>query len=74
MLYEVITVGLIRDLEINLACPLAGKRVLLLGAGGASRGVLLPLLATGPAQVVIANRTAARAVELAEHFRSYNFV
>jgi len=62
-------VGLIRDLELNLACPLAGRRVLLLGAGGASRGVLLPLLATGPARVTIANRTAARAMELAERFR-----
>ncbi len=62
-------IGLIRDLEINLACPLANKHVLLLGAGGAARGVLLPLIAAGPASIRIANRTAARATELAERFR-----
>lgn len=61
--------GLIRDLTRNLNCPLAGQRVLLLGAGGAARGVLHPLLAEGPAQVVIANRTPARALELVERFR-----
>ncbi len=63
-------VGLIRDLEVNLHCPLAGKRVLLLGAGGAARGVMQPLLAAQPAQVTIANRTAARAQALAERFAS----
>lgn len=61
-------VGLIRDLQDNLGCRLHDVRVLLLGAGGASRGVLLPLLATRPASVTIANRTASRAAELAEHF------
>lgn len=61
-------VGLIRDLQDNLGCRLNEARVLLLGAGGASRGVLLPLLATRPATVTIANRTASRAAELAEHF------
>jgi len=61
--------GLIRDLQVNLNCPLAAKRVLLLGAGGAARGVMLPLLAAGPSRVTIANRTAARAEELAERFR-----
>jgi shikimate dehydrogenase len=62
-------VGLIRDLEHNHACPLAGTRVLLLGAGGAARGVLLPLIAAGPAKVTVANRSPARALELAERFR-----
>jgi len=62
-------VGLIRDLQDNLGCQLEGTRVLLLGAGGASRGVLLPLLATRPAQITIANRTASRAEALAERFR-----
>ena len=61
-------VGLIRDLEVNLHCPLAGRRVLLLGAGGAARGVMQPLLATQPAQLTISNRTAARAQTLARRF------
>jgi len=57
-------VGLVRDLIHNLARPLKGQRVLLLGAGGATRGALLPLLAQQPAQVVIVNRTVAKAHEL----------
>jgi len=58
-------VGLIRDLTVNCGIELAGRRVLLVGAGGAARGVLHPLLAAGPAELVIANRTAAKAVALA---------
>jgi shikimate dehydrogenase len=61
-------VGLIRDLITNLACPLAGRRILLLGAGGAARGVLLPLLQTRPTTLTIANRTEARAHELRAAF------
>ncbi|ANJ74428.1 shikimate dehydrogenase [Ralstonia insidiosa] len=57
--------GLVRDIEINLARPMAGKRVLLLGAGGAARGALLPFLAAEPAQLVIANRDVAKAQALA---------
>ncbi len=57
--------GLLRDLTLNLGCQLAGKRVLLLGAGGAARGVIGPLLDTRPAALVVANRTADRARELA---------
>ena len=60
--------GLVRDLETNLGCTLAGRRVLLLGAGGAARGVLAPLLAAGPAAVTIANRTPDKAAELALRF------
>lgn len=60
--------GLVRDLKINHGCPLAGRRILLLGAGGAARGVLQPLLAEQPAQLVIANRTAGKAAELALRF------
>ncbi|KAE8754111.1 shikimate dehydrogenase [Paraburkholderia madseniana] len=49
-------VGLVRDIEVNLSLPMAGKRVLVLGAGGAVRGALLPFIAARPAELVIANR------------------
>jgi shikimate dehydrogenase len=58
-------VGLVRDLVHNLQCPLQGRRVLILGAGGATRGALLPLLAEQPAELVIVNRTVAKAQKLA---------
>ena len=61
-------VGLVRDLKENHAVALAGRRLLLLGAGGAVRGVLEPLLAERPAELVIANRTVAKADELAAAF------
>jgi shikimate dehydrogenase len=57
-------VGLVRDVVNNLGFALAGKRVLLLGAGGATRGALLPFLEQKPAELVIANRTADKAVKL----------
>ena len=64
-------IGLVRDIEVNLGLPLAGRRVLLLGAGGATRGALLPIARAGAARIVIANRTAdkaeALAAELAPH-------
>ena len=60
--------GLVRDITHNLGFSLAGKRILLLGAGGASRGVIAPLLADKPASLVIANRSADKAVALAEAF------
>jgi shikimate dehydrogenase len=49
-------VGLVRDIEVGAGLPLAGRRVLLVGAGGAAAGVLGPLLAARPAAVVLANR------------------
>ncbi|GBE48847.1 shikimate dehydrogenase [bacterium BMS3Bbin12] len=58
-------VGLVRDLTVNLGLALAGRRILLLGAGGAARGVLAPLLGERPAALHIANRTAAKALRLA---------
>jgi len=58
-------IGLVRDIEHNLGLPLTGKRVLLLGAGGATRGALLPLARAGVARLVLANRTAAKATGLA---------
>ncbi len=60
--------GLVADLTRNLSCVLAGKRILLLGAGGAARGVIEPLLDQQPAELVIANRTVSRAQELVELF------
>ncbi|AUM00984.1 MAG TPA: shikimate dehydrogenase [Pseudothauera hydrothermalis] len=62
--------GLVRDLTQNLGWSLSGRRILLLGAGGAARGALLPLLMEQPAALVIANRTESRAVELADRFRA----
>ncbi|MFD1008783.1 shikimate dehydrogenase [Oceanisphaera ostreae] len=59
--------GLVMDLK-RLGFNLNGAKILLLGAGGAARGALAPLLAEHPAHVVIANRTPARAEELALHF------
>jgi shikimate dehydrogenase len=61
-------VGLVRDLTHNLSFALAGSRILLLGAGGAARGVIQPLLDAGAGQLLIANRTHARAVELSARF------
>jgi shikimate dehydrogenase len=58
-------VGFVRDVTVNLRQSLAGARVIVLGAGGAARGILGPLLAQMPAQVVLANRTKSRADELA---------
>lgn len=61
-------VGLVRDLVHNHGVTLKGAQVLLLGAGGAARGVLEPLLREGVAEVVVANRTVERAVTLASDF------
>jgi shikimate dehydrogenase len=60
--------GLVADLTRNLHCALAGRRILLLGAGGAARGVIEPLLDQQPAALVIANRTVSRAQDLAALF------
>lgn len=60
--------GLVRDLIDNLGWALAGKRVLIIGAGGAVRGVLEPILSQHPAELVIANRTLAKAQQLATEF------
>jgi len=60
--------GLVADLTRNLKRTLAGQRILLLGAGGAARGVIEPLLDQQPATLVIANRTLSRAEELAKLF------
>lgn len=59
-------VGLVRDIEVNLHQPMAGKRVLILGAGGAVRGALLPFIGARPAELVIVNRHPDKAQALVE--------
>ena len=61
-------IGLVNDLKNNFKVTLKGARILLMGAGGASRGVLLPLLEQNPNSIVIANRTVSKATNLAEQF------
>ena len=63
-------IGLVTDLLVNAGLTLRGKRILLLGAGGAAQGVILPLLQAAPAELVIANRSPAKAVALATRFAS----
>jgi shikimate dehydrogenase len=60
--------GIVRDIRGRLAFAIAGTRVLLMGAGGAARGVLLPLIDERPARIAIANRTADKAKTLAAQF------
>ncbi|HTN95009.1 MAG TPA: shikimate dehydrogenase [Gallionella sp.] len=60
-------VGLTRDIQENCGVPLRGKRVLLMGAGGAAMGVLSPLRDAG-ANITVANRTVDKAIILAERF------
>jgi shikimate dehydrogenase len=64
-------VGLARDIEHNLGLALAGKRVLICGAGGATRGAILPLAACGPAVLAVANRTADTAHGLKQDFAAH---
>jgi shikimate dehydrogenase len=61
-------VGLMRDLVTNLGLRLEGASILVLGAGGATRGILAPLLGARPGSITVANRTLSRASELADHF------
>jgi shikimate dehydrogenase len=60
--------GLLRDLVHNLGTTIAGRDMLVLGAGGAARGIVSPLLAQAPASLVIANRTQSKANDLATQF------
>ena len=67
-------VGLVNDITRNLGVAMRGARVLLLGAGGAARGALLPFLAQKPAELVIVNRTVATAESLASTFAPFGQV
>ena len=62
-------IGLVRDMAANQGWQLGGRRALILGAGGAVRGILKPLLQEGPDSVFIANRTSSRAKDLADEFQ-----
>ncbi len=57
-------VGLVRDIEANLGIRLAGKSVLFAGAGGATRGAIMPFLEAGVAEITIANRTLSKAQDI----------
>ena len=61
-------IGLLRDITVNLGRAIAGRRVLLMGAGGAAQGVVGPLLSAYPQCLVIANRTPGKARALAQRF------
>jgi len=61
-------IGLMRDLLVNLNLDLTDKNILILGAGGATRGIVTPLLDAEPKSITIANRTLSKARLLAEHF------
>ena len=67
-------IGVTNDIVRNQRMPLASKRVLVLGAGGAVRGLLLPFLAERPAELVIANRDGAKAVQLAQQVAAHGKV
>ncbi|MCC8997841.1 MAG: shikimate dehydrogenase [Nitrosomonas sp.] len=64
-------IGLVHDITRNLTVNLASKRILLIGAGGASRGVILPLLQQKPLSLTITNRTFDKAEALQQQFQSY---
>jgi shikimate dehydrogenase len=66
--------GLVQDISNNLNFPLRSARILLMGAGGAARGVLLPLLQNQPRRLMIVNRTRPKADELKQRFSRYGAV
>ncbi|MET0053145.1 MAG: shikimate dehydrogenase [Candidatus Thiodiazotropha sp.] len=67
-------IGLVRDLSVNQGFRLRDKRLLILGAGGAVRGVMRPLLEEHPKRIIIANRTASKAFSLASGLAAYGQV
>ncbi len=67
-------IGLLNDIQRNLGRAVAGRRVLMLGAGGSVRGAMLPFLGQRPACLVIANRTVETGERLAREFAAYGAV
>lgn len=61
-------IGLVTDLSVNNGIELSNKKLLILGAGGATRGIILPLFEQGISSIVVANRTLDKAVQLANEF------
>ncbi|MFQ5468870.1 MAG: shikimate dehydrogenase [Gammaproteobacteria bacterium] len=62
--------GFLRDIKINHSGYLKNRRILLLGAGGATRGIISPICQENPAEIIIANRTIDKAISLANEFAS----
>lgn len=69
--YNTDGIGLVADIEKNLGVSIAAKRVLLVGAGGATRGVMFPLLRKNPRQFVIVNRTQEKANNLVRKMKAW---
>jgi len=67
-------IGLVSDLCNNLEQTLKNKDILILGAGGATKGILLPLLEQKPARILLANRTKSKALDLANNFSNFGKV
>ncbi len=67
-------VGLVRDLTANLRTDVHGRAIAILGAGGAVRGILKPLLDAGAASVAISNRTMSKAAQIVAEFSRYGHV
>jgi len=65
-------IGLLRDLKKRLRLQLEQKKILILGAGGATQGIVEPLLQENPAELVIANRTVEKAQAIVQRFKPYN--
>jgi len=64
-------IGLLRDLKKTLRIPLANKKILVVGAGGATQGIVEPLLNENPSELMIANRTLSKAETIAKQFSSF---
>ena len=64
-------IGLVNDIQRNLGYMIAGKSVLFLGAGGATRGAILPFMEAGPASITVVNRTVSKVMDLKAAFSSF---